>query len=129
MSRRFYIAGFAFGLVGIILGAFATHGLKPHISPEAIDSFETGVKYQMYHALLLLVLGNFKPDNSKVYKIAFYLLIFGIILFSGSIFLLSTNALTTFDFRVLGPVTPVGGSLLIFCWFTLLIYSFKLKKK
>jgi uncharacterized membrane protein YgdD (TMEM256/DUF423 family) len=129
MSRRFYIAGFAFGLVGVILGAFATHGLKPQISPEALDSFETGVKYQIYHALLLLVLGNCKQNNPKVLKIAFYLLVFGIILFSGSIFLLSTNALTNFDFRISGLVTPLGGSLLIFCWAILLIYSFKLKKK
>ncbi len=129
MSRRFYIAGFSFGLVGIILGAFATHGLKPQLNIEAMDTFETGVKYQIYHALLLVVLGNLKPVSSGSFKLIFYLLIFGIILFSGSIYLLATNSLTPFDFRIFGPVTPLGGSLLIFSWILLLVYAVKLKKK
>lgn len=129
MSRRFYIAGFAFGLLGIILGAFATHGLKPILSTQAMDSFETGVNYQIYHALLLLIIGNSKPDSSKLFSWVFYLLVFGILIFSGSIYMLSTNALTTPDFRFLGPITPLGGSLLILCWVILLIYALKLKKK
>lgn len=129
MSRRFYIAGFAFGLVGIILGAFATHGLKPVLSPEAMDTFETGVKYQVYHALLLIIVGNLRPVSSKMFSLVFYLLILGIVLFSGSIYLLATNAITTIDFRVLGPVTPLGGSMLILCWLILLIHALKLKKK
>lgn len=129
MSRRFYIAGFAFGLLGIILGAFATHGLKPVLTPAAMESFQTGVEYQIYHALLLIIIGNFNPVISKFFSLVFYLLVSGIILFSGSIFLLSTNALTTPDFRFLGPITPLGGSLLILCWIFLLIYALKLKKK
>ncbi len=129
MSRRFYIAGFAFGLVGIILGAFATHGLKPVLSPEAMDTFETGVKYQVYHALLLIIVGNLRPVSSKTFSLVFYLLILGIVLFSGSIYFLATNAITTIDFKVLGPVTPLGGSMLILCWLILLIHALKLKKK
>lgn len=129
MSRRFYIAGFAFGLVGIILGAFATHGLKPILNPGAMDSFETGVQYQIYHALLLIIIGNLKPVSSKLFSVVFYLLVIGIVLFSGTIYLLATNALTSVDFRFLGPITPLGGSLLILCWIILLIHSLKLKKK
>lgn len=129
MSRRFYIAGFAFGLLGIILGAFATHGLKPGLTPEAMDTFETGIKYHIYHALLLLIIGNLKPGKTKMFNMVFYLLIIGIVLFSGSIYLLATNALTTPDFKFLGPITPLGGSLLILCWIILLIHALKLKKK
>lgn len=129
MSRRFLIAGFCFGLIGVILGAFATHGLKPVLAPEAMASFETGVKYQMYHSLLLLFTAMWVRPGARVFTWIFYLLITGIILFSGSIFLLSTNALTGPDFKILGPITPIGGSMLIISWMLLLGYSLKLKKQ
>lgn len=129
MDRRYYIAGFAFGLTGVILGAFATHGLKPVLSTAAMDSFQTGVQYQIYHALLLLILGNVKEENSKRANLVFYLLVGGVILFSGSIYLLATREITNLDIGFLGPVTPLGGSLLIFCWFILLWRFIKLKYK
>ena len=129
MSRRFFIAGLIFGLLGVVLGAFAAHGLKPHLSAEAVSTFETGVKYQMYHALLLLFVGFMGKTHSALFHWIFYLLVFGIIFFSGSIFLLATNSLTGVDFMVLGPVTPIGGSMLIFCWGLLLFHFIKLKNK
>ena len=129
MDRRFYIAGFFFGLIGIVLGAFATHGLKPLLTPEAVDSFETGAKYQIYHALLFLILGNMKLLGQKVSNWVFYLVMIGVVFFSGSIYLLSTNALTSFDFRVIALITPLGGSLLILAWVILLIHFVKLKNK
>ncbi len=129
MVRRFYIAGFFFGLIGIILGAFATHGLKPMLTPESINSFETGVKFQIYHALLFLILGNMKDLGQKMSNWVFYLIMCGVLFFSGSIYLLSTNALTSFDFRVIVLITPLGGSLLILAWIILLIHFVKLKKK
>lgn len=128
MPRRFYIAGFFFGLIGIILGAFATHGLKPMLTIEAVNSFETGVKYQIYHALLFLILGNIKELGQKISNWVFYMLLCGVLLFSGSIYILSTNALTSFDFSVIALITPIGGSLLILAWITLLIHFVKLKK-
>ncbi|HSP41090.1 MAG TPA: DUF423 domain-containing protein [Gillisia sp.] len=129
MHRRYYIAGFAFGLTGVILGAFATHGLKPVLSPAAMDSFETGIQYQIYHALLLLLLGNMKEVILKQSNLIFYLLVFGIILFSGSIYFLATREITNFNIGFLGPVTPLGGSLLILCWIILLWRCIKLKNK
>lgn len=129
MHRRFYIAGFLFGLLGVILGAFATHGLKPLISAEAMQSLETGIEYQMYHAFLLLVLGNVGFMSQKRASWIFYLIITGILLFSGSIYLLSTNSLTNFNFSVIGWVTPIGGSLLILCWIILVIACIKLKNE
>lgn len=128
MSRRFYISGFALGLIAVIFGAFATHGLKPLLPPEAMISFETGVKYQIYHSLLLLIVGNLNPSPNRRFNWLFYLLLTGIILFSGSIFLLATNSLTAVDFKFLGPVTPIGGTLLILSWIILLSYSLKVKK-
>ncbi|MCF4100285.1 DUF423 domain-containing protein [Gillisia sp. M10.2A] len=129
MSRRFYISGFLFGLIAIILGAFATHGLKPLLSVEAMVSFETGVKYQIYHSLLLIVLGNIKELALNSLKWVYYFLMGGIILFSGSIYLLATNALTGFDFTKIALLTPLGGSLLILAWALLLFKFITLKNK
>lgn len=129
MKRSYYIAGFSLGLIAVVLGAFATHGLKPSLSADAIDSFETGVRYQMYHAFLLLVIGNMQLRGNKMPPSLLYMIIAGVLLFSGSIYLLATNTLTAIDFKILGPVTPLGGSLLIFCWGILIWNSIKLKKK
>ena len=129
MKRSYYIAGFSLGLIAVVLGAFATHGLKPSLSAEAIVSFETGVRYQMYHAFLLLVIGNMQHPGTKLPPSLLYMIIAGVLLFSGSIYLLATNTLTAIDFKILGPVTPLGGSLLIFCWGILIWNSIKLKKK
>ncbi|MFN4762317.1 DUF423 domain-containing protein [Gillisia sp. Q332] len=129
MGRRFYVAGFLFGLIGVILGAFAAHGLKPVLTSESLDSFETGVRFQMYHALLFILLGTIKPLNHRFSNWIFILLLGGIIFFSGSIYLLATNSMTSFDFTKIVLVTPLGGSLLIGCWMLLLISFLKLKKK
>ena len=129
MKRNYYIAGFSLGLLAVVLGAFATHGLKPSLSADAIDSFETGVRYQMYHAFLLLVIGNMQQHGNRMPFYLLYMIIAGVLLFSGSIYLLATNTLTAIDFKILGPVTPLGGSLLIFCWGILIWNSIKLKKK
>lgn len=115
--------------MGVILGAFAAHGLKLLLSEAAIGSFETGVKFQIYHALLLLILGNMNKEPGRFWKWILILLVTGIILFSGSIYLLATNSLTSFDFSVIALVTPLGGGLLIFCWGILLFHFLKLKKE
>jgi uncharacterized membrane protein YgdD (TMEM256/DUF423 family) len=129
MNRNLLITGAIFGLIAIILGAFAAHGLKPLITAQDIMTFETGVKYQMYSGLFLLFLGSAAVINEKVKKTCFYLTTLGVILFSGSIFLLATNSLTSFDFRVFGFITPIGGTMMISAWIVLLISFFKLKKK
>lgn len=129
MNRKLLIAGAFFGMIGIIIGAFAAHGLKPLLTAENMLTFETGVKYQMYSALFLLVLGCLSEVSGKVKKICFYLTVIGILFFSGSIFLLATNSLSSFDFRVIALITPIGGTLLISAWIVLLISVIKLKKK
>lgn len=129
MKRKFLVAGAFFGLLAVVLGAFAAHGLKEVISETSLDSFETGVRFQMYHAFLLLIIGGFKSFNSRSINWIFYLLCVGIILFSGSIYLLATNDLFSFDFTSIALITPLGGSLLIVTWFILLLNFIKLKTK
>ncbi|HER40989.1 MAG TPA: DUF423 domain-containing protein [Salinimicrobium catena] len=129
MNRNLLIAGAFFGMIGIIIGAFAAHGLKPLLTAENMLTFETGVKYQMYSALFMLVLGGLPMVPEKVKKACFYLTVTGILFFSGSIFLLATNSLSSFDFRVIALITPAGGTLLISAWIVLLISVIKLKKK
>lgn len=127
MNKRILITASFIGFIAVIIGAFAAHGLKPKITVDAMRSFETGVRYQMYHALLLLFIGNTKLIPIKIKTIFFYLIIIGVLLFSGSIYLLATNALTGFNFKVIGFITPLGGLILIFAWLLLIINFFKLK--
>jgi len=102
-------------MLAIILGAFGAHALKKNLSIEELATFETGVKYQMYHALFLLFVG-LSMLSQKAKKTIYYLVVFGVLFFSGSIYLLATNSLTTFDFKIIGFVTPIGGLLLILAW-------------
>lgn len=129
MRRGIMTGGAILGLAGIIIGAFAAHGLKPLISTEAQVTFETGVKYQMYAAFFLLIVGITPQIADRAKSICFYLTLFGVILFSGSIYGLATNSLTSFDFTVIALLTPLGGTLMIAGWIVLLICFIKLKKK
>ena len=125
MNKKIVITGGILGLLSVGIGAFAAHGLKPLISIESIQTFETGVRYQMYHALLLLFVGgtNLIPKDKK--PSIFYLVLAGVILFSGSIYGLATNGLTTFDFKTIALVTPIGGLLMIFGWLIMILSLFR----
>ncbi len=126
MDKKIITTGAIFGMLAIILGAFGAHALKKVLSIEELVTFETGVKYQMYHALFLLFIG-LAGLSQKVKKIIYYLVVVGVIFFSGSIYLLATNSLTAFDFKIIGFVTPLGGLLLISAWGTLLLNYFNKK--
>lgn len=129
MQRKFLISGALFGMIAVITGAFAAHGLKPLLSQEAITSFETGVRYQMYHALLMLILGSSNILPNKILKPIFYLLLLGVVLFSGSIYALATNNLSVINFKSIALITPLGGTLLILSWGLILRGFIKLKMK
>ena len=121
MSKHYLIWGFSFGLISIILGAFAAHALKEILTVQQLESFNTGVRYQMYHALLLVILSQLKFAHSKV---LLYLIVLGVFLFSFSIYLLNLKATLNAPFLVaLGPITPIGGLLLISAWSILLVKS------
>ena len=127
MDKKIISTGAILGMVAIILGAFGAHALKKMLSMEELSTFETGVLYQMYHALFLLFIGMINDLSQKAKKIIYNLVVFGVLLFSGSIYLLATNSLTSFDFKVIGFITPIGGLLLILAWGVLLLH-FKKKK-
>ena len=116
MERKITSVAALMGITAIILGAFGAHALKKQLSVEQLESFETGVKYQMYHALFLLFLGLNTFLNEKVKKTVFQLVVFGVFFFSGSIYLLTTKPITGVDFKFIGIVTPIGGVLLIMAW-------------
>jgi uncharacterized membrane protein YgdD (TMEM256/DUF423 family) len=127
MDRKIISIGAVLGMVAIILGAFGAHALKKVLSLEQLGTFETGVKYQMYHSLFLLFVGTNQNIAFKAKKIILNLVVVGVVFFSGSIYLLATNDLTSFDFKVFGFVTPIGGLLLITAWLWLFIAIFKKK--
>ncbi len=129
MKKRIIASGAVLGMIAIILGAFGAHALKKVLSIDQLVTFETGVRYQMYHALFLLFIGTYDALSQKKQKAIYYLVLTGVALFSGSIYLLATNSLTSFDFKIIGFVTPIGGLLLIIAWFILLASIFDKKSQ
>tara|TARA_R110000868_G_scaffold162759_1_gene394245 strand:- start:105 stop:491 length:387 start_codon:yes stop_codon:yes gene_type:complete len=121
MNKKIISTGALLGMIAIILGAFGAHALKKILSADHLITFETGVRYQMYHSLFLILIGTIFELTEKTKKIIYYLVISGVVLFSGSIYLLATNELTPFDFKSIGFITPIGGLLLILGWGVLLV--------
>ena len=109
-------------------GAFAAHGLGKMVDAAAIDSFKTGVRYQMYHVFLLLFLGSFSKVTESAKKKVYRLTMLGILFFSGSIYGLATNTLTAFNFKSIAFITPIGGLFLILSWLVLLINILRIKQ-
>lgn len=125
MKKKFLLWGLIYGLLAVIIGAFGTHALKSILSAEQQAGFETGIRYQFYHALLLIILSNIPKIQSRL---ILYALSLGIFLFSFSIYLLMLRFYLNMDFlKFLGPITPIGGSLLIFSWILLIIKTVQLK--
>ncbi|PJJ10516.1 uncharacterized membrane protein YgdD (TMEM256/DUF423 family) [Flavobacterium sp. 1] len=130
MDKKIISTAAILGMIAIILGAFGAHGLKKVLTFEQLATFETGVRYQMYHALFLLFIGTTTLINQKLKKTILNLTIIGVLFFSGSIYLLATNSLTPIDFKVIGFITPIGGLFLIISWFLLFFDLIKpIKKK
>ena len=114
MSRIFLAIAAAFGGISVILGAFASHALKDRLSERALEIWETGTKYQMYHALALILVSlllNNLSNSSTALVISGYAFIAGIILFSGSLYALSLSGV-----KILGAITPLGGVAFITGW-------------
>lgn len=123
MEKKWIITGLFLLITGIILGAFGAHALKELIAEERLISYETGVRYQLLHAIAFLVVPFIADRFQLNTKWSFRLLLIGVLFFSGSIYLLAMKdawALGSVA-KVLGPVTPVGGLLLIIGWTLLLV--------
>lgn len=122
MNKRLLVTGSILGFLGVVIGAFAAHGLEKTLGAEEIATFETGMRYQIYHAILLLLVPTFSL-SFKTKKILWALLLLGVLFFSGSIYGLATNVMTSFDFKKIALITPLGGTLLISAW-GILIFNF-----
>ena len=114
-------------MLAIILGAFGAHLLKKYLSVDQLNTFEVGVRYQMYHALFLLFLSTQKDIAEKTLKTIYNLVVAGVLLFSGSIYLLATKDYTLFESKIIVFATPLGGFLLIIAW--MLLFFTILRKK
>jgi len=128
MNNPARIAALIFGLLAIIFGAFGAHALQKVLTPAALNSFETGVRYQFYMAFFLLYLGLETQFSAKRSRLIFELTIMGTILFSGSIYLLVLLPLLGLSFKTFGFLTPIGGTLLIAAWMVALMHFFSNRK-
>jgi len=117
------LVGALLGLLAVVFGAFGAHLLKKTFTADQLNSFETGVKYQMYHALLILMLSFNLNLETGLEKAIIYCFIIGTVLFSFSIYGLCISASKGNKIKLLGPVTPLGGFFLVIGW-GLLLYSF-----
>ena len=109
------------GFLTVALGAFAAHGLRSVLSEYAYDIWQTAVQYQMFHSLALLAVGVLLiRDNSPGLRWAAWLYIGGMLLFCGSLYLLACTGI-----KVLGAITPVGGSLFLLAWLLLAVSAFR----
>lgn len=127
VDKKITVTAAILGAVTIGIGAFGAHGLKELVDAEAIRSFETGVRYQMYHVLALLALGltGVLSKQTRTWVFRFFLL--GILLFSGSIYLLVLDEALSFDASSIGFITPLGGLLFIVGWIRLAYGVYTLK--
>lgn len=113
-------------LLAVVLGAFAAHGLQSRVAEASIHTFEIGVRYQFYHAFALLILGLLSAQApAKHLDRAAYFFLLGILLFSGSLYVLALKSLIGFSVSWIGPLTPIGGVFFIIGWGFLLLYSFR----
>ena len=113
------------GMIAVVLGALGSHALKEVLSPEQLESFTIGVRYQMTHVLLLMIVLLTSYFEEGIKQTSFWLTIVGILLFSGSIYLLNLQQLLGMKLSFLGPVTPIGGLFLITNWGFLAIKALK----
>ena len=116
MNKTIFLTGILFGTLAIVLGAFGAHSLKEVFDASMLNSYETGVRYQMFHALLLLIIGQNNIARHGSIKVVYYLITAGVVCFSFSIYFLTLSTLADFDAGFLGLITPFGGILLICGW-------------
>lgn len=122
MKQLILTIGGAYGFLSVAFGAFGAHALKRKFNSEQLLSFETGVKYQMYHALIMIISGFTFPFLESSQQIMGWSFIIGVLLFSFSIYGLTLTSANGNKMKWLGPVTPVGGLLLLIGW-ALFIYN------
>ena len=116
LNRNIVVTASVLAAVTIAIGAFGAHGLKDMVTGQSLATFETGVRYQMYHVLALLIIGFSEKISLVAKKWVFRFFCFGMLFFSGSIYLLALQEQLPFAVSFLGPITPIGGLLFILGW-------------
>ena len=129
MQKSLLISAALFGAVAVISGAFGAHRLKDSLTPDQLSTYETAVKYLFYHVFAIIAAALlYDKTGSNLSLYAGLAFILGIILFSGSLFLLSTKSIIGIEsWGWLGPITPIGGLAFIIGWGMLLISVFHIK--
>ncbi|WP_312765401.1 DUF423 domain-containing protein [Epilithonimonas sp.] len=127
MKNFTLIIGGIYGLLSVVLGAFGAHAFKKILSVERLESFETGVRYQIYAAFFLLIVGYILKFETSSEKWISILMIAGAFLFSVSIYFLSFQDYWGVNLKFLGPITPLGGLFMIISWGMLIWYFTKTK--
>lgn len=122
--KKYLIFAVFSGAISVALGAFGAHGLKEVLVPEKLNSFLTGVRYQMIHSLFLMIMILIPVISKKVKKTLAFILVMGVLCFSGSIYLLSLNLV---DSKYIWFVTPLGGLLMLVAWLGLAFSLLKVK--
>ena len=121
MDKKIIKTAAILGFIAIAFGAFGAHSLKKMVGVLELNTFETGVRYQMYHALFLLYIGTTNIISESAKKVIYLTTLSGILLFSGSLYLLALNNFLPFNFKPFGFVTPIGGLLFLTAWFWLFV--------
>ena len=124
MFKNLIIAAF-FAFTAVLLGAFGAHALKESLTPEQLLSFETAVRYQMFHAIVLLFVNSFHHFSMKQKNTISYLFFLGILLFSGSIYCIQLTSITA---KSIWFVTPLGGFFLIIGWISMIVIFVKKRR-
>jgi len=125
MNKRIILTAAFFGALAVVLGAFGAHSLKSTVSTASLLIWQKGVEYQFYHTFALLFLSTFARYKNKLIGLAFLFFTLGIVLFSGSLYLLALKDSFQFSVSFLGPVTPIGGLFFILGWISLFLAALK----
>lgn len=126
MNKQIILTASFFGLFAVILGAFGAHGLEGKISDYHIGTWQTANQYHFYHTLALLFLATFSRAKNASIRISFIAFTIGILLFSGSLYILSVRELIGLaNYRFLGPITPIGGLFFMIGWIGLFVAAMR----
>lgn len=126
-SKTILITGSILGLTAVVLGAFGAHGLKNFVDETSVSSFNTGVRYQMFHAIFLLLIGGVSYMNEAQKTVIYRFMLIGVLLFSGSIYVLVCDDIVGLNLSLIGFITPIGGLFLITGWVFTTYYIAKIK--
>lgn len=128
MNKQIIVTASLFGLLAVIAGAFGAHALQGRLDARQLEVWHTAVQYQFYHVFALLFLSTFTRFKNNLISASYYLFTFGILFFSGSLYLLACRDLIGWGWlTIMGPITPIGGLLFIAGWATLAVAGLRNK--